>query len=325
MIKKQIILVTGGAGFIGINLCFFLLNKDFKVICLDNYDNYYPKTIKEENIEILKKYSNFIFIEGDVRDKVLLEGIFSEYKIEIVIHLAAKAGVRSSIENPNEYFDINVNGHISLLEIMKKHSVKKLIFSSSSSVYGNKKGKLTEKQTCDELISPYAISKRTAEMLNYHYHLNFDFCVMNLRLFSVYGRHQRPDLVLHKFIHRISNNLPIEIYGDKNTQRDYTYIDDVVNAFYLSIEYFRNKVIPVYEEVNIANGNSISLERLIDIIKKVTEQENIEMIFQYKQKGDVFSTSADISKAQKILNYYPKTTIETGIILFYEWYKKIFI
>lgn len=320
MPKAETILVTGGAGFIGSNLCHFLIEKAYNVVCLDNFDSFYLEEIKQSNIIDLLKNSLFEFIKGDIRDSVLLDDIFSKHKIDFVIHLAAKAGVRNSISNPLEYFDVNVNGSICLLEAMRNHDVKNLVFSSSSSVYGNKNGKLVETDICDNQISPYAVSKRAVEMLNYNYHINSKFNIVNLRLFSVYGKNQRPDLVLYKFINLISNNQPIEIYGNADTTRDYTYIEDIVDAFYSSIEFLKTNNKNIYETINIGNDNPISLRQLIDLIVKTTKRNDIKIIETGIAKGEVTNTHADINKASRLLNFKPKVSIENGINLFYDWY-----
>lgn len=322
MPKTETILVTGGAGFIGSNLCHFLIDKAFNVVCLDNFDDFYSEEIKRNNVKDLLNNQLFEFIKGDIRDSVLLDNVFSKHQIDFVIHLAAKAGVRNSIFNTQEYFDVNVNGSICLLETMRKHNVKNLVFSSSSSVYGNKNGKLLETENCDNPISPYAVSKRAVEMLNYNYHTNSNFNVVNLRLFSVYGKNQRPDLVLYKFINLISNNQPIEIYGNADTTRDYTYIDDIVNAFISSIEFLKTSDSNVYEIINIGNDNPISLQQLIDLITKTTKRNDIKIVETKFVKGEVTNTHADIDKARRLLNYKPNITIDYGIKQFFEWFEK---
>lgn len=315
------ILVTGGAGFIGSNLCHYLTKRNFKVLCLDNFDDFYSKEIKLNNIKSLLNNSSFELIRGDIRDSKLLNTVFENNKIETVIHLAAKAGVRNSILNPNEYFDINLNGTLALLEAMKNNRVKNLVFASSSSVYGNKNGKLKETDICDEQISPYAVSKKTAELLNYSYHVNFNMNVINLRLFSVYGKNQRPDLVIHKFFNQILQNKPIEIYGNGETKRDYTYIGNVVEAFYNSVLYFDNQKQNIYEIINIGNDKPISLLLLLGYIKEAIQAEKIEFVTKEIVKGDVDTTHADIEKAKKLLNYNPSVSLDKGIKLFYEWLK----
>lgn len=321
MFKSDSILVTGGAGFIGSNLCQNLIEHNFKVICLDNFDNFYPEEIKKNNISELLKNPLFEFIKGDIRDSNLLNNIFSKNKIQIVIHLAAKAGVRNSLSFPNEYFEINVNGSICLLEAMKKYGVKNLIFSSSSSVYGDKNGKLKETEDCSNQISPYAISKRTVELLNYNYHINSDFNIINLRLFSVYGRNQRPDLVIYKFFNQIEKNEPLEVYGNLDMTRDYTYIDDVVEAFYSSVLYLKDIRRGIYETINVGNDNPISIRKLINLIIFNTKNNDIRIIETKHQIGDSINTHAELSKAKELLKYNPKTSIEEGIQLFYDWFK----
>jgi UDP-glucuronate 4-epimerase len=321
--KFELILITGGAGFIGSNLSDFLLKKNFKIICLDNFDNFYAEDIKQNNIKGCLGHSSFKLIRGDIRDSELLNAIFTENKIDLVIHLAAKAGVRNSILNPKDYFDVNVNGHIVLLEAMKHHSVTNLIFTSSSSIYGNKIGKLKETDVCDQQISPYAVSKKTSELLNYSYHVNYGFNVLNLRLFSIYGKNQRPDLVLHKFFSQIKRREPIEIYGSGKTCRDYTYIDDAIDAFYNSILFIENKNACICETINIGNNNPISLNLLLDLIKKNLKAENIKVLHQETRKGDADTTHADIEKAKELLHYNPAVSIENGIKLFHDWFKNV--
>ncbi|MCO5250179.1 MAG: GDP-mannose 4,6-dehydratase [Candidatus Kapabacteria bacterium] len=315
------ILVTGGAGFIGSNLCHFLVEQKFNVFCLDNFDDFYSEEIKLNNITSLLNNNSFELIRGDIRDGKHLNTIFESNKIGTVIHLAAKAGVRNSIFNPYNYFDINVNGTLVLLEAMKKYGVKNLVFASSSSVYGNKSGKSKETDSCNEQISPYAVSKKTAELLNYSYHVNFKMNIINLRLFSVYGKNQRPDLVIHKFFNQISQNKPIEIYGNGETKRDYTYIDNVVEAFYNSVLYFDNQNQSIYEIINIGNDKPISLLLLLDYIKIAIPIRKIEFVTKEIVKGDVETTHADIEKAKNLLNYKPSVSLEKGIKLFYEWFK----
>lgn len=315
------ILVTGGAGFIGSNLCRFLLKKSFKVICIDNFDDFYAEEIKWKNIDDILNNPLFTLIRNDIRNQTVLENIFIKNDIDIVIHLAAKAGVRCSITNPMTYFDVNVNGSICLFETMKKYHVKNIVFASSSSVYGNQFRKTSENDNCENPISPYAISKRTVELLLHNYHINSGFNVINLRLFSVYGQNQRPDLVLHKFFNQILNNQPIEIYGNTNMMRDYTFIDDVVDAFHVSIILLKNKHQKIYEIINIGNDNPISLANLIENIKVILKRDDIRIITKNPAKGDVQYTHANIEKAKKILNYKPTISILFGIQSFYEWFK----
>lgn len=322
MHEKETILITGGAGFIGSNLCEFLIHQKFRVICLDNFDDFYPEEIKLNNLNGLFLHPLFELVRGDIRDSELLDRLFTQHHISFVLHLAAKAGVRNSISNPEEYFDVNVKGSICLFETMKTHGVRNIIFSSSSSVYGNRNGQQSETDSCDCPISPYAVSKRAVEIALYNYHLNSGFNVINLRLFSVYGKNQRPDLVLHKFVDLIIRNEPIEIFGSIETTRDYTYIEDVVSAFYSSIQLLKNNRNNIYEIINIGNDNPVNLKQLIDLIKLTLNQNTVKIIANEPIEGEVNSTHADINKAKSILKYRPTISIENGVNLFYKWYSK---
>lgn len=325
MNSARTILVTGGAGFIGSNLCHRLIDSSFRVICLDNFDDYYPEHIKLGNIQTLQNSLLFELVKGDIRDSVILDQIFSKRKIDFVVHLAAKAGVRHSMVYPQEYFDVNVNGSSCLLQSMLKHGLNKLIFASSSSVYGDKNGALNESENCDHPISPYAASKRAVELLNHDYHINSNFNVINLRLFSVYEPNQRPDLVVYKFMNQIIRNETLEIYGDLEMTRDYTHVDDVVDAILSSLELLGNSKERLYENINVGNSKPISLKTLIELIKSVTCENEIELIKKPHFHGDVKHTHADIRKARALLNFEPKTSIETGVFLFYQWIKSTHI
>lgn len=320
MTDKETILVTGGAGFIGSHLCKFLLDQKFRVICLDNFDDFYPEEIKQKNIEDLKSNSLFKLVNGDIRNTKLLDIIFTENTISIVIHLAAKAGIRNSFVHPQEYFDVNVNGSVCLLEAMKKNQVQNIIFSSSSSVYGNGNGKQTESDNCDHPISPYGVTKRAVELLLYNYYINSNFNIINLRLFSVYGPNQRPDLVLHKFMDLMIKNKPVEVYGSLDTTRDYTYIADAITAIFASVKMLESNKEKVYEIINIGNDNPINLRQLIETIQKQLNRNDAQIINTESIKGDARNTHANIEKAKRILKYQPSVCIENGVNLFYEWY-----
>lgn len=321
MSNIKTILITGGAGFIGSNLCEFLIEKSYQIICIDNFDEFYPKEIKQKNIQNLLNNSFFNLIEGDIRDHDLLNTIFSRHKIDCVIHLAAKAGVRNSIDKPEEYFDVNLNGSICLLNIMKKHKVRNLIFASSSSVYGNKSGKLLETDSCNSPISPYAVTKRSFELLSKTYNINSKFNVINLRLFSIYGQNQRPDLVLFKFMNKILDNQPIEVFGNSHSTRDYTYIGDVLPAFHNSVLLLERNCINLFEIINVGNNRPVSLSELINRISETLNIEQVKIINRSYVQGDVMNTHADIKKAEKLLGYKPQTTIEEGVKIFSDWFK----
>ncbi len=316
------ILITGGAGFIGSVTCRKLLRLKYNVISLDNFDDFYSKNVKKNNISEFHSNKNFIFSEGDIRNKDTLEEIFKENKIDIVIHFAAKTGVRPSIENPKTYIDTNIAGTQNILACMKRHNCKNLIFASSSSVYGNnKKVPFSETDNVDFPISPYAATKKSCELLTHTFHHLYNFNVLNLRFFTVYGPRQRPDLAIHKFFNKLYNNLPIEVYGDGNTGRDYTYIDDIVSGIISSIEYILQSKKIIYEIINLGNSKPVLLNELINNIEEVTKKKVVRKEVPL-QPGDVNLTYADIKKAKKKLGYNPKTSLKEGLLNFKNWYDK---
>ena len=312
------ILVTGGAGFIGSNLCeklVFELNRE--VVCADNFNSFYSPLIKENNIAELLKNRNFKLFRVDICNKDLLKKIFQQNKIDLVIHLAAMAGVRPSIENPLLYEQVNIKGTMNLLECMREEKIKKLIFASSSSVYGgNKKVPFSEEDKVDFPISPYAATKKAGELVCYTYHHLYDISAFCFRFFTVYGPRQRPEMAIHKFIAKIINGEEINIYGDGSSSRDYTYIDDIVSGIVSGIDALRG-----YEIINLGNSHPETLSGLIKIIEK-TSQINAKIKFEEMKPGDVFTTFADINKAAKLLDYNPVVSLETGISRFLSWYKK---
>lgn len=314
------ILVTGGSGFIGSNLIDKLIEQKKKIICIDNFDDFYSKNIKLNNMQASLKSPHYTFVEGDIRNKVLLEKIFSENKIDAVVHLAAKAGVRPSISNPDMYFDVNVNGTLCLIHAMNKYQVKKLVFSSSSSVYGNNiKIPYSETDNVDFPISPYAASKKSCELLIHTFHHLNKLDVINLRFFTVYGPRQRPDLAIYKFFKSIYNGRSIDVYGDGSTSRDYTYIDDIVQGISNSLSYLEHHE-NVYETINLGNNHPVKLTELIDIIEQVTLKK-FSINYLPVQEGDVNHTFADIVKAKKLLSYNPTKTIKEGLLNFNDWYE----
>lgn len=312
-------LITGGAGFIGSNLADSLL-KENKVIVIDNFCNFYDPSIKENNIKDALKSENYKLYKGDIRDKDLLEKIFTENKIDVVIHLAAMAGVRPSIENPLLYQDVNCMGTQNILELMKEHNVKKLVMASSSSVYGNNKTvPFKETDIVDYAISPYAATKKANEVMTHVYHKLFDFNVIMLRFFTVFGPRQRPDLAINKFTRLMLDGEKIPMFGDGSTSRDYTYIDDIISGIKKSINYVETKQ-SVYEIINLGNSSPITLKEMITIIGEVLEITPDIQKFSM-QPGDVNRTYADITKAKELLGYEPKTTFKEGIQKFVDWYR----
>lgn len=313
--------ITGGAGFIGSTLSEKLLEEGNKVVVIDNFCNFYNPKIKENNVKELLKNENFKLYREDIRDRQAVKKIFDENKIDVVMSLAAMAGVRPSIENPILYQEVNCLGTQNILEEMKSHNVKNGVFASSSSVYGNcKEVPFREDMIVDFAISPYAATKKANEVMTHVYHKLYDINIIMLRFFTVYGPKQRPDLAINKFTRLMLEDKEIPMFGDGNTSRDYTYVDDIVNGIIKSCEYTLNNK-NVYEILNIGNSSPTSLKEMINTIAEVL---NIEPKIKQlpMQPGDVNRTYADISKANKLLGYKPNTTFEEGIKKFVEWYRK---
>ena len=314
-------LVTGGAGFIGSTLCNKLLNLNSKVIIIDNFCDFYDSNIKRKNIEELLENSNFKLYEIDIRNRKATKEVFDENKIDVVINLAAMAGVRPSIENPVLYQEVNCLGLQNILEEMRLHGVKNGVFASSSSVYGNcKKVPFREDMIVDYAISPYAATKKANEVMAHVYHKLYDMNIIMLRFFTVYGPRQRPDLAISKFTKLMLEDKEIPMYGDGTTSRDYTYIDDIVDGIIKSCEYLLDQKC-TYEILNIGNSTPISLKIMIDVIANVL---NVEPKIKELpiQPGDVNITYADITKAKRLIGYEPKISFETGIEKFIQWYKE---
>ena len=314
-------LVTGGAGFIGSTLCNKLLNLNSKVIIIDNFCDFYDPNIKRKNIEELLENSNFKLYEIDIRNRKATKEVFDENKIDVVINLAAMAGVRPSIENPVLYQEVNCLGLQNILEEMRLHGVKNGVFASSSSVYGNcKKVPFREDMIVDYAISPYAATKKANEVMAHVYHKLYDMNIIMLRFFTVYGPRQRPDLAISKFTKLMLEDKEISMYGDGTTSRDYTYIDDIVDGIIKSCEYLLDQKC-TYEILNIGNSTPISLKIMIDVIANVL---NVEPKIKELpiQPGDVNITYADITKAKRLIGYEPKISFETGIEKFIQWYKE---
>ena len=311
------IVVTGGAGFIGSHLCEKLLSLGSKIICIDSFDDFYNPAIKEDNISEVTGSGHFKLYRSDITNPTQMEKIFSENSIDMVIHLAARAGVRPSIEKPLLYEKVNILGTINLLECCKKYNISKFIFASSSSVYGgNKKIPFSEKDNVDHPISPYAATKKAGELICYTYYDLYKISIYCFRFFTVYGPRQRPEMAIHKFTRRILGGEEIEIYGDGSSSRDYTYIDDVISGITKSLNMVKG-----FEIINLGNSKTVKLIDLIRVIE-ITTGEKGNLKFTKSQPGDVFITYADIRKARKMLKYFPETNIEEGLIKFVKWYKE---
>lgn len=312
-------LITGGAGFIGSSLADKLIENN-KIVVIDNFCDFYDPKIKEENIKKIIDNPNYKLYRKDIRDVDALKTIFDENNIDVVVHLAAMAGVRPSIENPIIYQEVNCVGTQNILEEMKSHDVKNLVMASSSSVYGNCKDvPFKENFVVDFAISPYAATKKANEVMTHVYHKLYNMNVLMLRFFTVYGPRQRTDLAINKFTRLMLNNEEIPMFGDGSTSRDYTYIDDIVDGIQKSINHVENNQ-NVYEILNIGNSSPTSLKEMIETIAKALDV-NPKIKELPMQPGDVDRTYADVSKAKEIIGYEPKTNFKEGISNFVEWYK----
>lgn len=312
-------LITGGAGFIGSTLTERLLKEGNEVVIIDNFCDYYAPKIKEDNIKKFIDNSNYKLYRGDIRNRENVKKVFDENNIDVIVHLAAMAGVRPSIENPLLYQEVNGIGTQNILEEAKLHNVKFLVMASSSSVYGNcREVPFKEDMIVDYAISPYAATKKANEVMAHVYHKLNGMNIIMLRFFTVYGPKQRPDLAINKFTRLMLEGKKIPMYGDGSTSRDYTYVDDIVDGICKSCNYVMNNN-DVYEIINLGSNNPISLKEMIEIIgKQLNIEPNIEELPM--QPGDVDRTYACIDKARKLLGYNPQTKFEDGIRKFIDWY-----
>lgn len=314
---SQTTLVTGAAGFIGSHLVERLIDLDYRVVGLDNFDDSYEPHIKWNNIQQLGTDELFILNQGDIRDRALLHDLFSKHAFNSVIHLAAKAGVRPSIAQPQLYEEVNVQGTINLLEESRLAPVQKFIFISSSSVFGDStKIPFREDQRTGTPMSPYAASKAAAESFCRTYHHLYGLPTIILRPFTVYGPRQRPGMAIHLFTRKIDAGEEIHIFGDGSSKRDYTYVSDIVNGI---LKALTNKGCQ-FDIFNLGNSQPVSLNDLVHLIEESLGKKAIIKRLPM-QPGDVPITAADISKAKTLLGYQPETTIEQGIRQFIEWYR----
>jgi len=310
------ILLTGCAGFIGSHVLDRLLSMNEEVIGVDNFDSYYNPLIKGKNIEHNLKNDNFTLYNTDVRNSNQMNRIFSENAIDTIVHLAARAGVRPSINDPMLYEDVNIKGTLNLLELSIKYNTSNFVFASTSSVYGaNKKVPFSEEDNVDKAISPYAASKKACETFCYTYHHLHNLPVVCLRFFTVYGPRQRPEMAIHKFTQLIDEGHEIEMYGDGSSKRDYTYIEDIVDGIVNAANIKEG-----YEIINLGNSDVVELRHLINVIEQNLGKK--AMIKELPdQPGDVPITYADISKARSLIRYKPQVKIEEGVRRFVEWYR----
>ena len=316
------LLVTGGAGFIGSNLVEKLLEDNYDIVVIDNFNDNYDPIQKRDNIRNFINNKKVKLYEIDLRNKNDLENVFKkEKKFDFVFHLAGVAGVRPSQEKPVFYYEENVITTINLVEIMKNYNCKNLIYFSSSSVYGNiDKTKFSEKDIPDTPISIYASTKRSSEIMLYNYYINYGFNIAIIRPFTVYGPRQRPDLAIHIFTKKILNDEEITVFGDGSMLRDYTYVSDMVDATIKMLDYFKNNDTNIYEIFNVASSNPKTINEMITTIEKVLNKK-AKIRYEDRPIGDVNKTFGNITKAKKVLNWKPVVSFEDGIKKFIDWYK----
>lgn len=319
---QSTIVVTGCAGFIGSHLSEKLLANGNQVIGVDNFDPFYDRQVKERNLSAFKNHPNFRFAEIDLADLAALSQELKDDAIDVIVHLAGKAGVRPSIEDPQGYIRANILATQNILDVMKNKGIKKMAFASSSSVYGNtKETPFHEEQDMSRPISPYAFSKKACELINYTYHALYGLDIINMRFFTVFGPRQRPDLAIHKFTKLILSGQEIPMFGDGSTSRDYTYYEDTVSGIQGAINYL-NAHQGVYETINLGNNQPVKLTDMIIAIEKATGvKANIKQLPM--QAGDVDITFANIEKAKRLMRYNPQYSFEEGVQNFVDWYREV--
>lgn len=317
METKKHYVVTGGAGFIGSNLVKKLLERDdVQITCIDNFDPFYRRQVKLLNIDGFEKHHNF-FLRDINLDEVTQEELHQAIPqpVDVVVHLAARAGVRPSIADPMAYQRTNILGTQKMLDFAVQKKVPQFVFASSSSVYGeNEKWPWTETET-PLPISPYAMTKQSGEMAGHVYNNLFGLRFIGLRFFTVYGPGQRPDLAIHRFTKALLLGKPLTMFGDGSTSRDYTFIDDIVQGLMAAIDYNSSS----FEIINLGNSDAVTLKELIGKLEHVTGKKAI-INQQPEQPGDLHKTCADITKAKRLLKYSPATSLEEGLRRFHDWY-----
>ncbi len=318
----MLIFVTGAAGFIGSHLSERLCARGDAVIGYDNFDPFYPRAEKERNLAKLRSEARFTFVEGDIRDADKLEQVFGQKHPEVVVHLAALAGVRPSLAEPARYADVNVTGTQRVFDASRAHGVSRFVFGSSSSVYGgDSQPPFKESDPCLTPLSPYAATKRANELMLYTAHQLYAVDITCLRFFTVFGPRQRPDLAIHKFARLMAANKPIQLYGDGSTSRDYTYVDDIIDGVVAAIDQPRGAA-PGYRIYNLGGSRTTTLKQLLDMIAKaVAMKPTIEWLPE--QPGDMKRTLADVALSSKELGYAPKVSMEEGIRRFADWWRSL--
>lgn len=318
MNTKKNILITGGAGFIGSHLVEKLLNEGaWRVAVVDDFNDFYNPALKRSNVAPHLSNDDYKLYEANISDADALQKIFAENDFDVIVHLAARAGVRPSLSQPKLYAETNINGTLNLLDLAKDFAVKQFVFGSSSSVYGNnEKVPFSEDDKIFNPISPYAATKAAGELICHTYSHLYDVRTVCLRFFTVYGARQRPDLAIRKFSQLITDGKPIQVFGDGSTRRDYTYVEDIIQGVRAAIDYDATK----HEVFNLGESDTVELRRLIELLEENLDKKAV-IDRQPMQPGDVAQTFADISKAKRLLNYNPQTKIEDGIKKFTDWFK----
>jgi UDP-glucuronate 4-epimerase len=318
LLSSRRALITGGAGFIGSHLVDLLLKEGgWRVTVVDDFNDFYDPQIKRANIAAHIERDDFELIECDIRDREALRDLFFRERFDVIVHLAARAGVRPSLREPFLYTETNVTGTLNLLELARESGVRQFVFGSSSSVYGiNAKVPFSEEDPIRQPISPYAATKAAGELLCHTYSHLYGIRCICLRFFTVYGARQRPDLAIHKFARLIAEGRPIPVFGDGTTRRDYTYIDDILQGVRAAMDYDAS----AYEIINLGEARTVELRELIALLERELNKRAI-IDWQPPQPGDVPQTYADIAKARRLLGYDPQTPIEEGIRRFVAWFR----
>jgi UDP-glucuronate 4-epimerase len=319
--QSRRVLLTGGAGFIGSHVAEALLGRGAELTIVDDLDDFYSPAWKKANLEEVRRAGDFRFLQSDICGPSPIRDLFAEMRFDVVVHLAARAGVRPSLEQPRLYERANVAGTLNLLELCREFGVSKVLFGSSSSVYGvSSRVPFSEAQAELRPISPYAATKLAAELLCYTYAHLYRLPIICLRFFTVYGPRQRPDLAIHKFTSQIEVGKPIRLYGDGSSGRDYTYIDDIVAGVLAALEYFPRGEGAPFEVFNLGNSHPVKLTEMVEALERATGQ-TATCAYEPDQPGDVPLTWADISKASRLLNYKPATSLDEGLRRFVSWFR----
>lgn len=315
--KSKTVLVTGGAGSIGSHVVDRLMARGDRVIVIDDFNDFYNPEIKRTNADVYKNHKNYVMYEADIREHKIFQQIFKEHKVDTVVHLAARAGVRPSLADPELYWSVNVMGTLNLLEAMREFQVPQLVFASSSSVYGERSGgAFTETDDTDRQISPYGASKKAKEVLTATYAHLYGIKTTGLRFFTAYGPRNRPDMACYLFVDAISKGRPITVFGDGSTKRDYTYIGDIADGVVAAVDNPQD-----YELINLGNSKPVMLSKLIGTIEKALGKKAI-IVNEDEKPGDVPMTYADTKKAKKLLGWSAKVGIDEGICKLVEWYEE---